>query len=176
MTDRPEISNATLDLSLSTTSEMLSSQLSNMISKFSDDFDIGFNYSPGDNISNDEVSVAMSTQQFNNRLTFETNLGVSQGNSLNKNPSSFIGDVDVEYKLNSEGNLRVHAFNQSNAYDFTNIEQSAYTQGLGVFYKQSFNNFGELFCELGNLFKAKSKECQSCQNKEGRRQCKEVSK
>ena len=50
--------------------------------------------------------------------------------------------------------------------DFTNIEQSAYTQGLGVFYKQSFNNFYELFCELGNLFKAKSKECQT-QNKEG---------
>ena len=171
MTNRQEISDATVDMSLSTTSEMLSSQLGNMISKFSDDFDIGFNYSPGDEISNDEVSVAMSTQQFNDRLTIETNLGVSQGNNLNNNPSSFIGDVDVEYKLNSEGNLRVHAFNQSNAYDFTNIEQSAYTQGLGAFYKQSFNNFGELFCEFGNLFKLKKNECPTCQNKSSRKQC-----
>ncbi len=172
MTNRQDISNAGVDLSLSTTSEMLSSQLSNMISKFSDDFDIGFKYSPGDEISNDEVSVAMSTQQFNDRLTIETNLGVSQGNKLNQNPTSFIGDVDVEYKLNTQGNLRVHAFNESNEYDFSNIEQSQYTQGVGAFYKQSFNNLGELFCQMGNLFKRDSKECKSCEDKVGRKSCK----
>ena len=173
MTNRQDISNATVDVSLSTTSEMLSSQLSNMISKFSDDFDIGFNYRPGDEISNDEVSVAMSTQQFNDRLSIETNLGVSQGNKLNNNPSSFIGDVDVEYKLNTDGNLRVHAFNESNEYDFTNLEESPYTQGVGAFYQQSFNNWGELFCEFGNLFKLKKNECDSCQNKLSRKSCKQ---
>ena len=172
MTNRQDISDATVDVSLSTTSERLSSQLSNMISKFSDDFDIGFNYRPGDEISNDEVSVAMSTQQFNDRLSIETNLGVSQGNKLNNNPSSFIGDVDVEYKLNTDGNLRVHAFNESNEYDFTNLEQSPYTQGVGAFYQQSFNNLGELFCEFGNLFKLKNNECDSCQNKLSRKSCK----
>ncbi len=155
----------------SATSEVLSNQLSNMISKFSDDFDIGFNYTPGDIISNDEVTVAMSTQQFNDRLNINTNLGVSQGNKLNKNPSSFIGDVDVEYKLNSQGNLRVHAFNKSNEYDMSNLDQSNYTQGLGTFYKQSFNNLGELFCEMGNIFKAKSNKCNSCVSKEGRKEC-----
>ena len=155
----------------SATSEVLSNQLSNMISKFSDDFDIGFNYRPGDVISNDEVTVAMSTQQFNDRLNINTNLGVSQGNKLNKNPSSFIGDIDVEYKLNSQGNLRVHAFNKSNEYDMTNLNQSNYTQGLGTFYKQSFNNFGELLCEMGNVFKSKAKKCDSCVSKEGRKLC-----
>lgn len=173
MTNRQDISTATVDVSLSTTSEMLTSQLSNMISKFSDDFDIGFNYRPGDEISNDEVSIAMSTQQFNNRLTIETNLGVSQGNKLNQNPSSFIGDVDVEYKINSDGNLRVHAFNESNEYDFTNLDQTPYTQGVGAFYKQSFNNLGELFCEMGNLFKLKKNECSSCENKSGRKSCRD---
>mgnify|MGYP002859469418 FL=1 len=155
----------------SATSEVLSNQLSNMISKFSDDFDIGFNYTPGDVISNDEVTVAMSTQQFNDRLNINTNLGVSQGNKLNKNPSSFIGDVDVEYKLNSKGNLRVHAFNKSNEYDMSNLDQSNYTQGLGTFYKQSFNSLGELFCEMGNIFKSKAKKCDSCVSKEERKEC-----
>jgi hypothetical protein len=155
----------------SATSEVLSNQLSNMISKFSDDFDIGFNYTPGDLISNDEVTVAMSTQQFNDRLNINTNLGVSQGNKLNKNPSSFIGDVDVEYKLNSQGNLRVHAFNKSNEYDMSNLNQSNYTQGLGTFYKQSFNNLGELFCEMGNVFKSKANKCDRCVSKEGRKEC-----
>ena len=145
----------------STTSEVLSNQLSNMISKFSDDFDVGFNYSPGDEISNDEVTVAMSTQQFNDRLTIKTNLGISQGNKLNQNPNAFIGDVDVEYKLNKEGNLRVHAFNESNEFDISNIDQSAdYTQGIGAFYKQSFNSVSELFCEIGNLFRKDSKDCE----------------
>ena len=34
------------------------------------------------------------------------------------------------------------SFNESNEYDFTNLEQSQYTQGVGAFYKQSFNNWG----------------------------------
>ena len=163
ITQRQGINNSVADLSFvgSTTSEVLSNQLSNMISKFSDDFDIGFNYSPGDEISNDEVTVAMSTQQFNDRLTIKTNLGISQGNKLNHNPNAFIGDVDVEYKLNEEGNLRVHGFNESNEFDISNIDQSAdYTQGVGVFYKQSFNSFAELFCEIGNLFRKGSKDCE----------------
>ena len=109
--------------------------------------------------------------KFNDRLNINTNLGVSQGNKLNKNPSSFIGDVDVEYKLNSQGNLRVHAFNKSNEYDMSNLDQSNYTQGLGTFYKQSFNSLGELFCEMGNIFKSKAKKCDSCVSKEERKEC-----
>ena len=60
-----------------TTSEVLSNQLGNMISSFTDEFEIGFNYSPGDSISDDELSIVMSTQQFNDRLLINTNLGVA---------------------------------------------------------------------------------------------------
>ncbi len=157
-----------------TTSEVLSNQLSNMISNFSDDFDIGFNYSPGDNISNDEVAVAMSTQFFNDRLTVNTNLGVSQGNEANHNPNSFIGDVDIEYKLNPpEGNLRVHAFNESNEYDITKIDQAKHTQGVGAFYQESFNDFGELMCRFTNLFRSGQGNCE-CDTKSSRKDCKET--
>lgn len=156
----------------STTSEVLSNQLSNMISNFSDDFDIGFNYRPGDNISNDEVAVAMSTQLFNDRLTIRTNLGVSQGNQVNQNPNSLIGDVDVSYKLNPpEGNLRVHAFNKSNEYELTNAAQSPFTQGVGVFYQESFDTFNELICRFKNLFRKYENDCKECADKEGRKSC-----
>jgi len=159
----------------STTSEVLSNQLSNMISNFSDDFDIGFNYRPGDEISNDEVAVAMSTQLFNDKLTVKTNVGVSHENESSEGSSSnsLIGDVDVEYKLNPpEGNLRVHAFNESNEYDITKVDQSKYTQGVGMFYQESFDNGGELFCKLANLFRFGNNNCTECQDKESRAACK----
>lgn len=156
----------------STTSEVLSNQLSNMISNFSDDFDVGFNYRPGDNISNEEVAVAMSTQLFNDRLNIRTNLGVSQGNQANQNPNSLIGDVDVSYTLNPpEGNLRAHAFNKSNEYDPTNVAQSPFTQGVGVFYQESFDTFNELICKFKNLFKKYENDCKECGEAEGRKAC-----
>lgn len=151
------------------TSEVLSNQLGNMISSFTDEFDIGFNYTLGNQLSNEELSVAMSTQQFNDRLTVETNLGMSQSNNITQNPNSFIGDVNIEYKLNSKGNIRVHAYNQSNEYDLSNQNQSNYTQGFGLFYKQSFDSLGELFCEMNNLFKSKDNKCHYCEIKELRK-------
>ena len=154
-----------------TTSEVLSNQLGNMISSFTDEFEIGFNYSPGDSISDDELSIVMSTQQFNDRLLINTNLGVAPSNALNKDPNSFIGDVDVEYKLSRDGNLRLHAFNESNEYDLSNQSQSRYTQGVGAYYKQSFNSFGELFCEITNVFRRKSKKCNQCDEPKSTREC-----
>ena len=161
------------------TSEVLSNQLSNMISNFSDDFDLGFNYRPGDEISNDEVAVAMSTQLFNDKLTVKTNVGVSHENesSGGNSNSSLIGDVDVEYKLNPpEGNLRVHAFNESNEYDIAKVDQGNYTQGVGLFYQESFDNAGELFCKLANLFRFGDNNCTECQDKESRESWKAAKK
>jgi hypothetical protein len=111
----------------------------------------------------------MSTQQFNDRLTVETNLGMSQSNNITQNPNSFIGDVNIEYKLNSKGNIRVHAYNKSNEYNLSNQNQSNYTQGFGLFYKQSFDSLGELLCEMNNLFKSKNNKCHYCDIKELRR-------
>ncbi|MGB0423734.1 MAG: translocation/assembly module TamB domain-containing protein, partial [Flavobacteriales bacterium] len=57
--------------------ELLSSQLSNWLSQISNDFDIGVNYRPGDDISNEELAVALSTQLFNDRLRVSGNFGVA---------------------------------------------------------------------------------------------------
>jgi len=144
----------------STTSEMLSNQLSNMLSKFSDDFDIGFNYQPGDEISSQEVALALSTQLFDDRVSIRTNVGVSHQNS-GESSNRLIGDVDVEYKINEEGNTRVHAFNRSNEYDITQ-QEATNTQGVGVFYQESFSTLSELTCKVRNIFVRESKECKYC--------------
>lgn len=164
-----------------TTSEMLSNQLSNMLSKFSDDFDIGFNYQPGDEVTSQEVALALSTQLFDDRLTITTNLGVSHQNA-GDNSNSLIGDVDVEYKINEEGNTRVHGFNRSNEYDITQ-EETTYTQGVGAFYQESFSTFPELLCKLKNIFVKKENECVDCEvncnkllTEEEKKDCKEQRK
>lgn len=130
----------------STSSELLSNQLSNWLSQISNDFDIGINYRPGDQISSQELEVALSTQLFNDRVIIDGNVGVA-GNAPglgNNRTSTIIGDVNVEIKLTPEGRFRVKAFNRSNTFDIVNAN-SPYTQGIGVFFRKEFDNLNELW-------------------------------
>lgn len=135
------------------TSEFISSQLSNWLSQISDDFDLGINYRPGDEITNQELAVALSTQLFNDKLSVSGNFGVSQGNEQNDNPSSLIGDVRLEYKVADDGKVRLVVFNRSNDFDIASTNQNASTQGAGVLYREEFNNLEEFYCGFKNLFR-----------------------
>ena len=129
----------------STSSELLSNQLSNWLSQISSEFDIGVNYRPGDQISSQELEVALSTQLFDDRVFIDGNLGVAGPNgAANQRTSSIIGDVNVEVKITPEGKFRVKAFNRSNTFDILNTN-SPYTQGVGVFYRKEFDSISELF-------------------------------
>jgi len=129
--------------------EMLTNQLSNWLSQFSDDFDIGLNYTQGDEGTSDEVEVALSTQLFNNRVSINTNVGVggvnetsqAERNSANK----IVGDVEIEVKLNKKGSLKAKVFNETNKRSEFANDQTLYTQGVGVLYRKEFNTFGELY-------------------------------
>lgn len=132
----------------SNTSELLSNQLSNMLSKISNDFDIGVNYRPGDEISKEELGLALSTQLLDDRLTIDGNLGVNNNSQTTNN---IVGDVNVDYKITDNGKLRVRGFNKAN--DNNQIYTSGpYTQGVGVFYREEFDTIGELYSRyLDNL-------------------------
>lgn len=128
-----------------TSSEMLSNQLSNWLSQISRDFDIGINYRPGDEISSQELEVALSTQMFDDRLIIDGNVGVTEDHqSTDKQASNIIGDVNIEYKITPEGRFRIKAFNRSNTLDLLHTN-SLYTQGIGVFYRKEFDDFREIF-------------------------------
>ena len=91
---------------------ILTNQLSGMLSKMSDKFDIGVNYKPGDAVSQQEFEVALSTQLFNDRLTIDGNLGMTYDQTQG-NASNIVGDVDVAYKLTKDGRWLLKAFNHS---------------------------------------------------------------
>ena len=127
----------------STSSELLSNQLSNWLSQISKDFDIGVKYRPGDEVSSNEVEVALSTQLFNDRVSIDGNLGVA-GAAAGSQPagqssSNIVGDVNVEVKLTDEGKFRIKAYNKSNNTDLLN-SNSPYTQGVGILYRKEFDN------------------------------------
>jgi hypothetical protein len=129
----------------STSSELLSNQLSNWLSQISSEFDIGINYRPGDQISSQELEVALSTQLFDDRVIIDGNFGVAGTHaSTNQRTSNIIGDINVEVKITPEGKFRIKAFNRSNTIDIINVN-SPYTQGVGVFYRKEFDSIFDLF-------------------------------
>ena len=129
-----------------TTSELLSNQLSNWLSQISNDFDIGVNYRPGDEITTDQVQVALSTQILDDKVTVHTNLDVggSQTTATQEGTSTknITGEFDVNVKLTNDGKLSLKAYNHSNDDQLYNTSQ--YTQGVGFIYREDFNTFGEL--------------------------------
>ncbi|MFM1875700.1 MAG: hypothetical protein RL266_1437 [Bacteroidota bacterium] len=125
----------------SSSAEMISNQLSNWLSKISNDFDIGINYRPGDDITSDELQASLSTQLFNNRIIVDGNVGVANTQSSSSN---IVGDVNIEYKITSDGRFRVRAFNKSN--DINTLTNNApFTQGIGLSYQKEFNKISDLF-------------------------------
>jgi hypothetical protein len=136
------------------TSELLSAQLSNWLSQTNELVNLGVKYRAGDEISSQELQLAMSTQLFNERLSIDGNFGVSNNAS---SASNLVGDVNVEYKLSADGRLRLRAFYQSNDNSaVTNL--APYTQGVGVFYREEFDGVGELVQRYTQLFKKAKKE------------------
>jgi hypothetical protein len=127
---------------------VLSNQLSSMLSKISDDFDIGINYRPGDNVSQEEFEVALSTQLFDDRLMIDGHFGMTYDRN-EQNASNIVGDLDLGYKLTKDGQWILKVFNHSNDYSWYNSsgyeKVAPYTQGVGIAFRREFTHISELF-------------------------------
>lgn len=147
-------SNASL-YSVGTTNyySILTSYMSSWLSQISKDLNIGVNYTPEGNLTSEEFEVALSTQLFNDRLTIEGNLGMytDSRNRLN-GASNFVGDVDLTWKITNRLSLKIynHSNLNSNYYTYSYESYSAYTQGVGFSYSQSFDNVKDLFSRKRN--------------------------
>ena len=141
-----------------TGTELLSNQLSNWLSSFSRNIDLGVNWRTGDVISQDEVELAVSTAIFNDRLQLNTNVGLAYGaGGTQQGTNSIIGDFSAEYSLTQDGKLRFKAFSQSNDRNLNQVDQAQTTQGAGLAYREEFDTLGEFFRKIGSVFKKKKK-------------------
>jgi len=133
-----------------TASDLFSNQLSNWLSQINRDIDIGVNYRPGNQLTDDEIELALSTQIFNDRVIINGNIG-NNANPNSVNNSELVGDFDLIVKLTPNGKLQLKAYNRGN----NNLiyETAPYTQGIGISYKEEYNTFGELWRKFLEIFK-----------------------
>jgi hypothetical protein len=127
-----------------TASELLSNQLSNWLSQITDQLDIGVNIRPGNEISNDQVELALSTQILNDRVTIDGNIA-NNSNLNTKNSRDLVGDFDVKIKLTNDNRLQLKVYNHANDYVSYEYETGVYTQGIGLSYREEFNTLRELY-------------------------------
>lgn len=133
-----------------TASDLFSNQLSNWLSQINRDVDIGINYRPGNQLTNDEIELALSTQIFNDRVILNGNIG-NNSNPNSVNNSELVGDFDLIVKLTPNGKLQLKAYNRAN----NNLiyETAPYTQGIGISYKEEYNTFEELWHKFLAIFR-----------------------
>jgi hypothetical protein len=125
----------------SATADLLENQLSNWLSTLSDKVQLGVS-----ELDAESFELALSKGFFNDRVTFETNLGVSGDESSDAETSGrFIGDFKLEYKIRPDGKLKAKVFNRSTDDQLINAQNSRDTQGVGLFFRQDFDGWGEFF-------------------------------
>lgn len=135
-------------------SSTVTGQINNWISKLTDDFSFGFNvraHGEGETATQEYETEIL--YQPNNRLIVNGNFGYRNDNlATNK----FIGDVDVEYLLTQNGKFRVKAY--THTVDKYSLKTAQTMQGVGLIYKEEFNNAQELLTSFKDLFKPKKKK------------------
>lgn len=121
---------------LAIASSTLSSQLNNWASQLFENWNFGVNFRTSGEGSDksDEYEFAFLYSP-NDRLVINGNVGYRDDNL---SASKFIGDVDAEYKITSNGKIWLKAYNHTN--DYKEFKTALTTQGVGLAYRESFSS------------------------------------
>lgn len=154
--------------------EMLTNQLTNWFS--TDDYRIILNYRAGSEMTGDEVDFGFSTNLINNRLLVEVegNYIIDNKQAVSNNVSNFMGEAHVTWLIDKSGNLRLKAFAQT--IDRFDENQGLQETGIGISYKEDFNNFKDLKQRIRDRFtnKKRQKKRQARREEQARRAAEEA--
>jgi hypothetical protein len=97
------------------------------------------------------------------KLSVEGNFGSGASTGTSRN---FIGDVNVEYKLSKDGRYKLKGFNRTNdaTQQITNAG-GLYTQGFGLFFREEFDTWNDLFQRYNNKMKSLKKNSKKDEKK-----------
>ena len=143
-------------LSATTGFEMLSNQLSNWLS--GDNYNVIFRYRPRTDFTGDEVDFGFSKSWLNDRLIVEVEGGYLSDESLQatERASNFVGEAFITWLIDSDGAFRLKGFTQT--IDRYGENQGMQEAGLGVYYSESFNTFGDLWHSLKQRFSSEARK------------------
>lgn len=154
--------------------EMLTNQLTNWF--LTDDYRIILNYRAGSEMTGDEVDFGFSTNLINNRLLVEVegNYIIDNKQAVSNNVSNFMGEAHVTWLIDKSGNLRLKAFTQT--IDRFDENQGLQETGIGISYKEDFNNFKDLKQRIRDRFtnKKRQKKRQARREEQARRAAEEA--
>lgn len=128
---------------LSFATSTLSAHINNWIKQSfnSSNLSVGFDWQKSEAI-NDEWK-AQVLYQPNKRLIVNGNLGYRNDNAnASTNNNKFIGDFDVEWLLTESGIIRFKAY--SHTIDRAQLREAKTTQGVGIIYREDFNNWSDM--------------------------------
>ncbi len=138
--------------------EVLASQLSNWLS--TEDYRIKLGYRAATEITSDELDFGFSRNLIDDRLSIEVegNYIIDNREMVRNNASNFMGEAHITWKIDRAGNLRLEAFTQT--IDRFDENQGLQETGLGIYYKEDFNNLRDLKQRIINRFVDRNRQQQ----------------
>ena len=137
--------------------DFLSNQLSRMLS--TDRFNLVPKYRPRSDVNSDEIGLAFSAELIKDRLTIEVDGNYDTGNNINmtnRTANQLTGDVYINLLLDQAGGIRARAFTRT--IDRFDENQGLQESGIGLSYKEDFNNAKDLWTKIRNRFRKKDKK------------------
>ena len=120
---------------------------SNLLADSDETFQVGLNYEQGsrtpEQTTADRFGVTLSTQ-ISDRVLINGQVGVPVGGVTE---TVIVGNLEIEFLLNEEGNLRAKIFNRENDIQYLG-EELGFTQGVGLSYQVDFNTFKQLLRKI----------------------------
>ena len=160
MSENSSQANANIGSSVSAATglEFVSNMVSNWLS--SSDYNVVIRYRPKSELTSDEVDFGLSKSLINNRLFVEV-----EGNYLidnkqaavnNNSMSNFMGEAYITYLIDRAGTLKLKAFTQT--IDRFDENQGLQETGIGVYFKEDFNNLRDLRDRIRERFTNKKRK------------------
>ena len=149
-------SNLGASASAATGLEFLANQLSRLLS--ADDYNLVIRYRPKSEVASDEVDFGLSKSLINDRLFVEVegNYLIDSKQAVNGSMSNFMGEAYVTYNIDRAGALKLKAFTQT--IDRFDENQGLQETGVGIYYKEDFDNFRDLVRRVKERFTSKRRK------------------
>ena len=149
-------SNIGSSVSAATGLEFVSNMVSNWLS--SSDYNVVIRYWPKSELTSDEVDFGLSKSLINNRLFVEVegNYLIDNKQAVNSSMSNFMGEAYITYLIDRAGTLKLKAFTQT--IDRFDENQGLQETGIGVYFKEDFDNLRDLRQRIKERFTNKKRK------------------
>lgn len=149
-------SNFGSSVSAATGLEFVSNMVSNWLS--SSDYNVVIRYRPKSELTSDEVDFGLSKSLINNRLFVEVegNYLIDNKQAVNNSMSNFMGEAYITYLIDRAGTLKLKAFTQT--IDRFDENQGLQETGIGVYFKEDFDNLRDLRQRIKERFTNKKRK------------------